>query len=250
MINCIVVDDEDNVRDSLVKMLEMFCPTVKLLGTAANITEAKSLILRTNPDLVFLDVEMPGGSGFDLLQSYENVNFRVVFTTAHAAYAIKAIKYAAMDYLLKPISISELKDAVNKLENLPFKKELLDNQVNVLSSNMQDEQFKFTKIALPTPEGLEFFETGNIIRCEADRAYCLFYLDGKKKIHVSKPMSEYEDILSQANFLKVHKSSIVNLDHVRKYIKGKGGFLVMSDGTNVDVAMRRKDSVMQALNIF
>jgi two-component system LytT family response regulator len=230
-------------------MIEMFCPTVKIMGTAANIVQAKALIDETNPELVFLDVEMPGGSGFDLLQSLGNVNFRVVFTTAHAAYAIKAIKYAAMDYLLKPISIGELKGAINKLEEESQKKNQTNEQIGVLNSNWQNENFNFTRIALPTPEGLEFFETKNIVRCEADRAYCMFYLNDKRKIHISKSMSGYEDILTQANFLKVHKSSMVNLSHVKKYIKGKGGFLVMSDGSNVDVAMRRKDAVMQALKI-
>jgi len=249
MINCIVVDDEDNVRDSLVKMLQMFCPNVTIMGAAANILQAESLIHETSPDLVFLDIEMPGGSGFDLLQSLGEVNFRVVFTTAHAAYAIKAIKYAAMDYLLKPISISELKGAINKFEVESEKKNQTNEQIGVLNSNWKNENFNFTRIALPTTEGLEFFETKDIIKCEADRAYCMFYLENKRKIHISKSMSGYEDILAHANFIKVHKSSMVNLDHVKKYIKGKGGFLVMSDGSNVDVAMRRKDAVLEALKI-
>ena len=248
MIKCIIVDDEEHVRESLAKMLDMFCPTVQISGKANNIIIAKNLIQQEQPDLVFLDVEMPGGSGFDLLESIGDANFQVVFTTAHAAYAIKAIKYAAMDYLLKPINIEELKSAVHKCENTD-KSNFLNQQVEVLKSNRKNEDFVFSKIALPTSDGMEFFNLTDIIRCEADRAYCKFHLVNNRKIHISKPMSEYHDILTQANFLKVHKSSIVNLDHVTKYLKGKGGELIMTDGAVVNVAVRRKEEVVNALKM-
>lgn len=248
MIRCIIVDDEVHVRESLAKMLDMFCPTVQIAGLANNIQVAKEMIEQEQPDMVFLDVEMPGGSGFDLLESLTSSNFQVVFTTAHAAYAIKAIKYAAMDYLLKPINIEELKMAVEKCQNSK-QGQYLSEQVEVLKSNRRNEDFVFEKIALPTSDGMEFFNLKDIIRCEADRAYCKFHLIGNRKIHISKPMAEYHDILTQANFLKVHKSSIVNLDHVSKYHKGKGGELVMSDGSIVNVAVRRKEEVVNALKL-
>lgn len=249
MITCVIVDDEKHVRESLTKMLEMFCPNVSIKGVATNIKEAKELILEKKPHLVFLDVEMPSGSGFDLLESLDKIDFKVVFTTAHAVYAIKAIKYAAMDYLLKPINVDELKDAVSKCAEHQLDTDAYQKQAEVLKSNRQAENFAFSKIALPTSDGIEFFDLEDIIRCEADRAYCKFHLTNNKKIHISKPMSEYEEILSQTNFLKVHKSNIVNLNHVVKYVKGKGGDLVMTDGTLVNVAVRRKDEVVQALGI-
>jgi two-component system, LytTR family, response regulator len=247
MTTCIIVDDEINNSEALKKMLELYIPSVELIGIASNIVEAKELITNKNPNLVFLDVEMPGGNGFELLESLNNVNFHVVFTTAHAAYAIKAIKYAAMDYLLKPVNLMELKIAVEKCSaNLP-KSFTMQQQIEVLKNNRMSEGFKFKKIALNSSEGLEFINTGDIIRCEADRAYCRFYLANGKSILVSKSMSEYEDILTQSDFLKVHKSNIVNLNHVVKYVRGKGGYLIMSDKSTVAVAVRRKEELMDVI---
>jgi len=247
MIRSIIVDDEINNSDALKKMLDLYLPFVQLVGVAANITDAKELIESKNPDLVFLDVEMPGGNGFELLESIKNIDFSVIFTTAHAAYAIKAIKYAAMDYLLKPINLSELKIAVEKCASKETSHVVLQQQIEVLKDNRHNESFKFKKIALKSSEGLEFYETKDILRCEADRAYCKFHLVNGKSILVSKSMSEYEDILTQSNFIKVHKSNIINLDHVKKYVRGKGGYLIMSDDSHVNVAVRRKDELMKVI---
>jgi two-component system, LytTR family, response regulator len=248
MTSCIIVDDEEYVRESLHKLIDLFCPKVKILGLACDIITAQKLIDTKNPDIVFLDVEMPGGSGFELLESINEPDFQVVFTTAHAAYAIKAIKYAAMDYLLKPIDINELKAAVEKCESNSNNK-YLQEQVEVLKSNRKNEDFIFSRIALPTNDGMEFFKLKDIVRCEADRAYCKFHLVDGRKIHISKPMSEYQEILTQAKFIKVHKSSIVNMEHILKYLKGKGGELVMTDGSLVNVAIRRKEDVIKALKL-
>ena len=247
MIRSIIVDDEINNSDALKKMLDLYLPSVELAGVASNIKEAKELIEEQKPDLIFLDVEMPGGNGFELLESLDTVNFKVVFTTAHAAYAIKAIKYAAMDYLLKPINLNELKIAVEKCTNNSLENSIINQQIDVLRNNRQTDGFKFKKIALTSSEGLEFFETKNIIRCEADRAYCNFYLVGGRKILVSKSMSEYEDMLTQSNFIKVHKSSIVSLDHIKKYMKGNNAYLIMSDDSIVNVALRRKEALLKVI---
>ncbi|MCR9174045.1 MAG: LytTR family DNA-binding domain-containing protein [bacterium] len=250
MLRCVIVDDEKQVRLSIAKMIEMFCPDVEIVGSAANIIEAKTLILSKSPDVVFLDVEMPGGSGFDLLESLETVNFKVIFTTAHAAYAIKAIKYAAMDYLLKPLNVQELEEAIQKCKERSSDSNYYNDQVTLLNGNMAQGNNSFSKIALPTAEGIEFMDVDDIIRCEADRAYCNFYLKGGKKMLISKPMAEYEEILTEANFLKVHKSNIVNINYITKYIRGKTGDLVLSDGSVITVAARRKKDVCQALGII
>lgn len=247
MIRCIIVDDEINNSDALKKMLDLYLPSVELVGIASNITEAKEIIEAKDPNLVFLDVEMPGGNGFELLESFQKINFNVVFTTAHAAYAIKAIKFAAMDYLLKPINLQELKVAVEKCNNFDVDHDKIKQQVEVLKNNRLNDGFRFAKIALSSSLGLEFYETKDIVRCEADRAYCKFHMLDGKSILVSKPMSEYEDILTQSNFIKVHKSNIVNLSHVMKYIKGAGGYLIMRDNSRVNVAVRRKDELLKVI---
>ncbi|MBN4071194.1 response regulator transcription factor [Crocinitomix catalasitica] len=248
MISSVIIDDEEVNRDTLRKLLDLFLPSVEVIGVASNITEAKLLIEEKKPDLIFLDVEMPGGSGFDLLESLEKTDFRVVFTTAHAIYAIKAIKYAAMDYLLKPIDLIELKSAVQKCIDLSQERTLLKKQIDVLKNNREGDNFTFNKIAVRAADGLEFIDAENIIRCEADRPYCKFYLVGNENIVVSQSISEYEDILTQGNFIKVHKSSIVNPAHVIKFIKGKGGSLVMSDDSVVKVAVSRKEELLRVLN--
>jgi len=251
-VTCIIVDDELLNQEVLARMIDQFCPSVRVLGRAETVAAAIQLIDATNPQVVFLDVEMPGGNGFTLFDKIPSPKFFTVFTTAHAEYAIKAIKFAAFDYLLKPINLTELKNAIEKVaETLRTKStNSTDSKkmVEVLRANKKDQNFEFSKIALPTSDGLEFFQINEILRCEADRAYCIFHLVGKRKIVVSKSLKEYEEILSEANFFRVHKSNMVNMTHVKKYIRGKGGFITLSDGSLVAVAIRKKDEMLQILN--
>ena len=249
-ITCIIVDDEANNRDMLAGMIFKFCPTVELVGQASGVKEAVELINEHKPDLVLLDVEMPDGNGFTLFETFKNPDFSVVFTTAHADYAIKAIKFAALDYLLKPVNITELREAVEKVsekkENVNTK-ESLDKKLEVLSENNASGNFDFKRIALPTSEGLEFYEIADILRCEADRAYCRFFFKNGKKIIVSKPLAEYADLLEECNFYRVHKSNMVNTNHIKKYVSGRGGYVILSDDSHVDVSVRKKEGLMKAL---
>lgn len=251
-VTCIIVDDEVQNQMVLVRMIDQFCPSVKVLGRAANIAGAVELIAKENPHIVFLDIEMPGGNGFTLFDEIQNPNFYTVFTTAHAEYAIKAIKFAAFDYLLKPINLTELKNAVEKVaEKLRNGENGTGNagrMAEVLRSNRREQRYDFTKIALPTGQGIEFFEVADILRCEADRAYCTFHLVNKRKIIVSKSLKEYEDILCEANFFRIHKSHMVNVNHVTKYIRGKGGMVHLTDGSLIAVAVRKKEEFLEHLN--
>lgn len=251
-VTCIIVDDEVQNQMVLERMIDQFCPSVRVLGKAANIAEAVALIDKVKPHVVFLDIEMPGGNGFTLFDEIQNPNFYTVFTTAHAEYAIKAIKFAAFDYLLKPINLTELKNAVEKVaEKLRNGENGTGNagrMAEVLRSNRKEQRYDFTKIALPTAQGIEFFEVADILRCEADRAYCTFHLVNKRKIIISKSLKEYEDILGEANFFRVHKSNMVNLNHITKYIRGKGGMVQLSDGSLIAVAVRKKEEFLQRLN--
>lgn len=252
-VTCIIVDDELQNQEVLAKMLDQFCPTVSLLGLAENVKDAVKLIKSKKPDVVFLDIEMPEGSGFNLFNYTDLPDFYTVFTTAHAEYAIKAIKFAAFDYLLKPINLTELKNAIERVaEKLRTgKSENLNNtnRAEVLRANNKNKKFEFNKIALSTAEGIEFFHVNEILRCEADRAYCNFYLTEKRKAIISKSLKEYEDVLTAANFFRVHKSFMVNLAHVKRYLHGKGGFVQLSDDSLIPVAVRKKEEFLRMLKV-
>lgn len=251
MIEAIIVDDEVKNRQGLAKMLDQFCPDVKLVGLAEGVDKAIKLIKEHDPAIVFLDIEMPEKNGFDLLEHFENPRFEVIFTTAHADYAIKAIKFAALDYLLKPVNINELKVAVEKaIKQIDGRNERgPDERISILRDNRDDKNFNFKRIALPSSNGLEFYKVDGIIRCEADRSYCKFHLASGDKVMVSKPLSEFEELLEECQFFRIHKSNMVNLNHVVRYVKGRGGYVVLTDGNHVDVSARRKEELMRKLGI-
>lgn len=251
MLKAIIVDDEEKNREGLARMIDQFCHDVAVVGKAESASAAKKAIQEHQPDLVFLDIEMPGGNGFSLLEEMPNPNFQVIFTTAHADYAIKAIKFAALDYLLKPININELKTAVEKAiinMNAAQDGSLLKKKIEVLKDNRKNEGFDFEKIALPTSDGIDFYKISEILRCEADRAYCKFHMLNGQKVVVSKPLKEFEDLLEECNFFRVHKSNMINLNQIKKYVKGKGGYLILSDDSHVDVSVRRKEALMDVLS--
>lgn len=249
MFTAIIVDDEKRNVETLERMLNNFCPQVKILGKAESVKTAIELMEKEMPNVLFLDIEMPGGNGFTLLEHYEDPTFEVIFTTAHDIYAINAIKFAALDFLLKPINIKELQEAVKRAEKKLGGTPSLENKkkFDALKSNLSQADRKFTKIAMPTSEGIDFIEANEIITVEADRSYAKFHLKGGKKIIVSKPLKEYEELLEECNFFRVHKSNMINLNHIEKYVKGKGGYVIMNDGSHVDVSVRRKESLIKVL---
>ena len=249
MLTAILVDDEEKNRVTLERMLSNFCPQVNILGKADSVRAAIALIEKETPDVVFLDIEMPGGNGFELIEHYEEPAFEVIFTTAHDLYAINAIKFSALDYLLKPLNIKELKEAVDRAEKKKGRKSEADNKkrFQALRSNLAQPDKKFTKIAMPTSEGIEFIEADDILIAQADRSYAKFHLANGKNIIVSQPLGDYEELLEQCNFFRVHKSHMVNLNHIEKYVKGKGGYVIMKDGSHVDVSVRRKEMLLRVL---
>ena len=248
-LKALIIDDQQKHHEALAKKLQTFCPNVQLVGDAFSVQEALPLIEEGEPDIIFLDIEMPTGNGFTLFDHFDEPPFEVIFTTAYDEYAINAIKYAALDYLMKPVSINELKEAVGRAEKLISKKnESLSHQkIDVLRSNLKLEDKRFTKIALPSSDGIDFIEANLIIRAEAERAYSNFYLENRKKIMVSRPLKDYEALLEQCNFFRVHKSHMINLNHLEKYIKGKGGYVIMKDGSHVDVSVRKKEELLNRL---
>jgi len=239
MIKTLIVDDESDAVNFISTIIREYCPKLEIVGTANSAKEGIRIIQEKQPGLVFLDVEMPHGTGFDLLAQFPNKMFDVIFITAFNQYAIKAIKFSALDYILKPINISEFIAAVDKVlekrsvstnPNNSFA-ELLENLKTILPA----------KLAIPTAEGMEYLNTKEIIRLEADRNYCWFYLlDGKKHL-VCRNLKEYQDLLSDNNFFRPHNSHLINLEKVKKYVRQEGGYIEMVDGSQIPISRTKRD---------
>ncbi|MEN0050107.1 MAG: LytTR family DNA-binding domain-containing protein [Bacteroidota bacterium] len=236
-ITAIIVDDETNNRENLRLALQSYCKEVEIIGEADSAITALDVIQDTQPDLVFLDISMPLGDGFQLLESLPKIDFDIIFVTAYDQYAIRAIKFCAIDYLLKPIDALELKQAVNRvLANQSQKRE--QQKVQLLMANMQQHQ---QKIALPQSDHIEFVAVSEIIRCEGEKNYTWFYLKDSRKLLVAQTLKEYVELLEDAQFFRVHQSHLINLNQIAKYSRRDGGFVTMSDQSRIPVARSRKD---------
>jgi two-component system LytT family response regulator len=243
MKTAIIIDDEWKGRMALSQKLNDYCSDVRLIGEAENGEEGIKLIERLKPDIVFLDIEMPRMDGFDMLLRVPQKNFDVIFTTAYDQYAIKAIKYAAFDYLLKPIDIEELKIAVSKsnAQNRNTEKKL-----EVLDQNLRGKAL-LNKIAIPSIDGLLFFNITDIVHLEASNNYTSIYFINHPKLLASKTLKDFEDLLPADIFFRSHHSHLVNLNYIKRYIKGDGGQIELQDGTYVDVARRKKDEFLKVI---
>ncbi len=248
MLTCIIVDDETRSVQTLETIITNFCiDKVSVIGTANNIEEAYPLIKKVNPNIVFLDIEMPHGSGFDLLEKFDSVNFEVIFTTGFDQYAVTAIKFSAIDYLLKPINITELQEsierAIKRIENRTSQ-----NNFKVLIDNLKTPKDKNNKIPLPVINGLEFVTIGSIVYCEADEDYThVFLVDGTKMI-VTKSIKDFEDHLSNYDFFRTHHSYLINKAYIKKYTKGEGGTILTELNTEIPVSRRRKSEFLDWIN--
>ena len=245
MKKALVIDDENRTRDLIAKMINSFGLDVVAIPAGESVASGIKAIEEHHPDIVFLDIQMPDGTGFDLLRSIPNKSFEVIFITAHEEFAIKAIKFSALDYILKPVDADELKNAVEKaLNSIGSKKE--ESQFDALQMNIQPNQKR--RLVLKTQESVHVIELDNIIRCEADRNYTSFYLLGGKKILVSKTLKDYETLLSGHNFLRVQQSHLINLDYVARYDKGNGGSVVMKDDSEVPLSPAKRDIFFKILD--
>lgn len=245
MLKAIIIDDEEKARVNLQNLLEEFCPNVRVVGSIGELKDFKQIEISEAIDLVFLDIEMKGESGFDLLEQFEDdIDFEIIFVTAHHEYAIKAFKFSATDYLLKPINIKELVEAVQKVQN-KHNKNFTKERLELLVKNLSPRDSKYDKIVLPTLDGLSFVRVNDIIRCESEDNYTAFYFtDGKKNV-VSKTIKYFEDMLEEHQFFRIHRSHIINLNYIAKYIKGDGGYVEMTDGSSVIVSRRKKDAFLR-----
>lgn len=247
MIKALIVEDEAQSREMLIHMVHKNCPALMVVASAAGVQEAAMAIEKYQPELIFLDISMPDGTGFDLLEKLSPVKFDIIFTTATDKYAVKAIKYSALDYLLKPIDPEELKTSVNRLIEKKSKLNTVEN-LGQLLQNLKQSTDNYHKITIPGGTAYDIVYVKDIIRCEADGSYTLFYLSDGRKLLATHSMKYYEDILPKDEFMRVHNSHLIALKHVKRFVKQDGGVLVMSDGAEIEIARRKKDDVLKALD--
>jgi two-component system LytT family response regulator len=247
MITTIIVDDELHCRMSLATLIEKNFPVLSVKAICKSPEEGIQAINEHHPDLVFLDVEMPPSSGFEMLQQLDEIDFEIVFTTAYEKYALQAIKFSAMDYLLKPIGKEDLAEVVLRMkERRSFEKSA--KKIEALFENIKNMKGSSKKIVLPATNGIELIYLQDIVRLESNGNYTTFHLKNKQKIVVPKTIKEYEEMLEDVNFFRVHNSHIINLQYVKNYIKGEGGIVKMEDGSEIDVSRRRKDDFLKMLH--
>ncbi|MFT3980117.1 MAG: LytTR family DNA-binding domain-containing protein [Ferruginibacter sp.] len=245
MITAIIIDDEAKGRLALKEKLKSYCPDVELLAEASGGEQGMAAIETFKPQVVFLDIEMPGMSGFEMLQQLPTHDFHLIFTTAYDQYAIKAIKYAAFDYLLKPIDISELQQAVKKISSARVTQ--LQKQLELLKDNTGQVKKPFHKIAIPTLEGLLFYNIDDIICLEANSNYSNLHFSNRQKIVASKTLKEFEEMLPADIFFRPHHSWLINLSFVKRYIRGDGGQVEMQNGMYIEVSRRKKEAFLQLM---
>ena len=248
MIKALIVDDEPRARNILKHYLVNFIPEITEIKEAGSADEALALLQEYEPGIIFLDVEMPFKNGFDFLVELKNPVFDVIFTTAYNQYAIQAIRFSALDYLLKPVDPDELKAAVQrhleKKESAQQKKELFDN----LTQNIGKKEVKDFKIAVPSSEGVYFFKVEDVLRLEADRSYTHIHLVNRKPFIASKTLKHFEDMLEEFGFIRTHKSHLVNGKHITR-ISNDNEFVLLTDGSKVEISRRKKEEVQQQLNL-
>lgn len=244
MIKAIIIDDEKNALEVLEMQLNRFCKDVTVLATCDGGIKGIAAIKKYEPELVFLDIEMPHKNGFDVLNETREIKYDVIFTTAYDQFAIKAFKFSALDYLLKPVDILELQAAVEKVKN---KKDNggLDEKIKTLLQQLQPQQKLTDKIALPVGDAMQFMMPDEIIRCESDSNYTHIFLANGKKITMAKTLKEVEENINGSPFFRIHQSHLINMNHIGKYMKGDNAYVIMKDGTQISVSRNKKEAFLE-----
>lgn len=246
MIRGIIVEDERHSRETLRGMLDRYCKNVEIVAETDSYRGGLKEIREHHPDVVFLDIQMPDGSGFRMLEELDEIDFEIIFTTAFDQFAIKAIKYSALDYLLKPIDPEELVRALKKVET-KLSNQKVNQNIQVLLDNIKARDADPHKIILSTSEKIHIIETDQIIRCESDNYYTNFFLSDGKKILVSKTLKENEQLLSDHNFIRPHKSHLVNVKYIKGFLKYDGGYIEMTDGSRIPVSRRKREKIIEVI---
>jgi len=245
MFSLVIIDDEPKARSTIRDILGLSQQKLEILGEAADVRSAYELIQQKRPDLVLLDINLPDGTGFDLLKKFDSIDFKVIFITAHEEYAVRAFRFSAFDYILKPFAASNLIEAVAKAGET-IKGEKTEEKFKAFLANLE----KINKIVLRTSESIHIINLANIVRCESDINYTTFFLSGGEKLLVSKTLKEYDELLGPSGFFRTHQSHLVNLDHILRYDKAEGGHLIMDDESWVPVSSRKKEQLFRVFEDF
>jgi two-component system, LytTR family, response regulator len=247
MLKCIIVDDEFKSRESLKAIIEKFCENITVLQLCQNGDEAIEAINTSKPDIVFLDIQLQKETGFDILERLDKIEFELIFTTAYSEFAIKAFKFSAIDYLLKPIDINDLKAAIEKARKRVAGN--INERIAHLGQNLKGNTFKHSRLAVPTNDGLVFLNVDQILYCEATGNYTNIHMDDGRKFVVSRTLKEYENLLEEQDFFRIHNSFLINLNCLKKYIRGEGGQVVMNNDQALDVSKSRKKSFLEKIKM-
>lgn len=242
MLRTLIIDDESHIRVTLNRFIQKYCPQAMVAGEANSVKTGIEAIKKYNPDLVLLDIKMGDGTGFDLLNALDQINFKLIFVTAFEKFAVQAFKYSAVDFLLKPVNPNELAEAVERVSEI--RQSDLHIRLKALGENFETSEPNKKKIILKTQENIYLTEVANIIFCESDGCYTRIYTNNGEKILISKPLKEYDELLRDAGFFRVHKSYLINLRHIKRFEKTEGGSIVLSNGHKLPVAMRKKEELL------
>jgi len=244
-LKAIIIDDEESGRKTLSWLLETYCSEVEIMGMASDVKSALAIIQSQKPDLIFLDIDLGTGTGFEILEQIQDKSFSVVFVTAYSDYAIKAFEFSALHYLLKPVNPQALQDAVNRAKTLsatPFPTDSIHHLVKQLTEHASPK-----RLFIPNQRGIDFLEIKDIVRCEGEGNYTTFFLHDGSKTVASKGLSEYDSLLKDNGFFRIHRAHLVNLSYVKRYIRGRGGFVEMNNGTELDVSRYKKEALLKVL---
>ncbi|WP_130734263.1 LytTR family DNA-binding domain-containing protein [Flavobacterium sp. J27] len=250
MITAVLIDDDKNLRDGMKGLLARFAPKIKIIGEADSLQSGINAIDKLNPQVVFLDIQLNDGTGFDILEQLAKKNgtiqSNIVFITAHEQYAIKAFRFSALDFLLKPVDPDELLKVVEKIENVLEKTDSYAH-IDLLLENIRKKVDNFKRIALSTSDGIHLFEINDIIRCESEDNYTKFFIKNSKPVLISKTLKEYEELLTEHGFERIHQSHLINLAYLKSYIKKDGGYVIMADNSNLPISQRKKERLQEIL---
>ncbi len=243
MLRVLIIDDESPVRATLRGLLDKTCPQVKIVGEATSVASGIRAIREKSPDLVLLDIKMDDGTGFDLLKRFENINFKIIFVTAYEEYAIRAFEFSAIDYILKPVNPEKLVEAVKRADCLRQKE--FNTQLGALRENLENPGKQNKKIILKNQESIFLLNIDEVIHCESDGSYTIFETANQQRILVSKVLKDYDHLLSDSGFLRVHRSHLINLKHIKRFDRQDGGYIIMSNGAQISVSTSGRERLLE-----